>query len=146
MPKVFRYSEFHQRALDEGRALPINKWMKEPKVPRRKPQSKDLYQAASEHADRIEAEMRRIGLWSEHPPGPEAFQFRRAFAGDTMAYNQWLQFVLIPRVRQIIANKEKFPGSSSTAAQAVREFDGRDDCDALISALAEFDRLFGARR
>jgi uncharacterized protein YqcC (DUF446 family) len=60
-----------------------------------------------------------------------------------MAYSQWLQFVFVPNVRRIVETEGQFPASSSVGAQAVREFDGDPNADALISRLSEFDALFG---
>lgn len=144
MPPRGTHAEFYRRAEREGRALPTHEWMPEPKQSSRQPQQNDLYSQVAAHADGIEAEMRRIGRWSDRPPAPEAFQFTRAFAGDTMSYDQWLQFIFLPRVRQIVAERGQFPSSSSTAAQAVREFDGNDECNTLITKLSAFDELFGA--
>jgi uncharacterized protein YqcC (DUF446 family) len=90
----------------------------------------------------IELEMKRVGLWQEKPLAPEQYNFTSAFAMDTMTYDQWLQFVFLPRVRQIITTRGQFPESSSVGAQAVREFDTYPDARGLIALLSEFDRLF----
>lgn len=78
------------------------------------------------HINEIEMEMKRIGFWQSQPLEPEKYNFSRAFAMDTMSFDQWLQFIFIPRVRSIIASRGTFPASSSVGAQAVREFDGSD--------------------
>ena len=91
--------------------------------------------------EEIETEMRRIGMWQPQPLPPKAYDFHRAFAMDTMAFSQWLQFVFVPRVHQIIDSDEQFPQSSSVAAQAVREFDGDDSAHELCRLLSQFDRL-----
>ena len=88
--------------------------------------------------------MRRIGFWQSEPPPPEAFEFRAAFAMDTMAFSQWLQFVFIPRVRSLLENGGQWPPSSHVGAQAVREFDGVNEASDLVSLLSEFDALFDA--
>jgi uncharacterized protein YqcC (DUF446 family) len=93
------------------------------------------------YADRIEHEMRRIGYWQHQPLRPEQMQFKKAFAMDTMAFTQWLQFVFLPRVREAAVSKQ-FPSSSSVGTQAVREFDGDDNAGKLTEILAEFDALF----
>ena len=93
-------------------------------------------------ANAIEAEMRRIGMWSEQPPAPEAFEFTQAFAMDTMPYSQWLQWVFLPRVRSIIAERGEFPSRSMVGTQAVREFDGTWEANELVSLLSNFDGLF----
>jgi uncharacterized protein YqcC (DUF446 family) len=91
--------------------------------------------------DAIEAELRRAGLWQEAPLPDEAYDFSRAFASDTMTYAQWLQFVFVPRVRELVAAGGEFPATSSVGAQGVREFDGDDRADVLVQLLSEFDAL-----
>ena len=100
------------------------------------------YEEVAGHIDGIEAEMKRIGLWSAEPPTPEMYNFTRAFAMDTMPFSYWLQFVFIPRVRSIIAEQGDFPHGSQVGAQAVREFDGVWEASDLISKLGAFDALF----
>ncbi|HUJ25765.1 MAG TPA: YqcC family protein [Myxococcales bacterium] len=92
----------------------------------------------------IEAELHRAGLWQEAPLPDEAFDFSRAFGADTMSYAQWLQFVFVPRVRELVEARGEFPASSSVGAQAVREFDGFAEADALVQLLSDFDALFDA--
>jgi uncharacterized protein YqcC (DUF446 family) len=97
--------------------------------------------AAAVKLDQIEAEMRRIGMWSVKPPNPEQFQSRQAFFADTMSFEQWLQFVFLPHARDAATGKSPFPKSSSVGVRAVREFDGRDEAHNLGSLLSEFDDL-----
>lgn len=100
------------------------------------------HHAVAQAIDRIEAEIKRLGWWREEPLPPEMYQFTQAFAMDTMPFSWWLQFILIPRVRDILESGEHFPPSSMVAAQAVREFDGVPEAGELITALGEFDALF----
>ncbi len=60
------------------------------------------YDGASEYADKIEQELRRLNVWQAEPLPETAYQSTRAFFGDTMSFYQWLQFVLIPRVRNVV--------------------------------------------
>ena len=92
----------------------------------------------------IEAEMRRVGLWQDEPLPREAYDYTLAFARDTMAFHQWLQFVFIPRVREAIATNQ-FPTSSHVGTQAVREFDTEPRATHLAALLSEFDALFSGR-
>ncbi|HKP49588.1 MAG TPA: YqcC family protein [Gemmatimonadales bacterium] len=100
------------------------------------------FQTVAHAIDRVETELKRIGWWREDPLPPEMYQFTQAFAMDTMPFACWLQFILIPRVRDIIGTGGEFPASSMVAAQAVREFDGVDEAHGLVSALSDFDALF----
>lgn len=103
--------------------------------------SSRLKQDVLRYADLIEAEMRRIGYWQNQPLRPEQLQFKQAFAMDTMAFTQWLQFIFLPRVREAAASN-RFPSSSSVGTQAVRELDGDPNAGNLLTLLAEFDALF----
>lgn len=101
------------------------------------------YEVVAAKIDAIEAEMKRIGYWQETPLAPEQYDFHAAFASDTMVFPQWLQFILIPRVRAIIAERGAFPAASQVGAYAVREFDTYGpDVDRLTTLLIEFDQLF----
>ena len=53
----------------------------------------------------IEAEMKNIGYWSQEPLPDDAHDFRQTFAMDTMAFPQWIQFILIPRVKAVIEQR-----------------------------------------
>lgn len=101
------------------------------------------HQDVASRLNDIESEMKRIGYWREEPLPPEMYQFTQAFAMDTMPFACWLQFIFIPRVRSIIEANGEFPRTSMVAAQAIREFDGVPETGPLLSALSEFDALFG---
>lgn len=91
--------------------------------------------------EHIEAEMRRIGMWQQFPLAPEQYDFRAAFAADTMSFTQWLQFIFIPNARAA-AGKNQFPAESHVAAQAAREFDTVPETSHLVKLLSDFDALF----
>jgi len=94
----------------------------------------------------IEAEMKRVALWQAEPLAPELLQSPGAFGVNTLTFQQWLQFVLIPNVNKIVAAKAPLPETSNTAIAAVRNFDGMDEADRLIDLLGEFDRISVAPR
>lgn len=94
---------------------------------------------------RIEAEMKNIGLWDIDQPTPEAIANGGAFGTQSMTFEQWLRWVFIPRVHQIIDARGQFPSQSHIADQATREWDmwdSRPETRTLQRLLAEFDALF----
>ena len=97
------------------------------------------YEEARERIDAIEAEMKRIGMWRPDPLPPEAYAFKEAFAMDTMPFVHWLQFIFIPRVRDIIETQGTWPRGSQVGTQALREFDGFWEANDLVSLLNSFD-------
>jgi uncharacterized protein YqcC (DUF446 family) len=103
---------------------------------------KTKYEVVDEKIKEIETEMKKIGMWQKEPLPSEVYRFSEAFAMDTMTFSQWLQFVFIPRVKDIIQNKEAFPSGSSVGTQAIREFDSFQEASRLVTLLCEFDSLF----
>jgi uncharacterized protein YqcC (DUF446 family) len=105
----------------------------------------DPYQSAAAFADRIEQELRNLGVWRAEPLPETAYDSQQAFFADTMTFYQWLQFVLLSRVREIVEARGQFPDQSSVGAYAVRELDGADEAAALVTALCEFDSFVERR-
>ncbi len=104
----------------------------------------DRYRQAGQKADELEAELKRLHRWQAEALPPEKFVEMGAFGSKTMAFEQWLQFVLLPRLRQIIDDRDKFPAQSSLAPYAVRVFDGDPDADTLHELLYQLDHLINA--
>jgi uncharacterized protein YqcC (DUF446 family) len=104
------------------------------------------HEVVARKVDEIEAEMRRIGDWQSEPPPPEAFRDMGAFGHQTMAFEQWLQWVFLPRVREIVAERGDFPGASQVSQQAYKEWrmwGEKPDSERLLELLQEFDGMFG---
>jgi uncharacterized protein YqcC (DUF446 family) len=105
----------------------------------------ELRDAVAALADAVELELRGLGRWSEQPPPPEAFENMGAFGGNTMAFEQWIQFVLLPRIREIVRTRGRFPSGSEVGVYAVRALDGDYDADRLCSLLSQLDWIIERR-
>lgn len=57
----------------------------------------------------IEQVMRDLKLWHAMPPEPAAFDSAEPFSVDTMNAEQWLQWVLIPRLYALLAAETALP-------------------------------------
>ena len=90
-------------------------------------------------------ELHTMGLWQEQQPAPEALASVEPFAVDQLSFTQWLQFIFIPRMNQLIETESPLPQSCSIAPMAEPSFkaDGRDFADsaALVAHLAAIDQL-----
>ena len=64
-----------------------------------------------------------------------------AFGENTMTFAQWMQFVLVPRLRGIVRDRDEFPSGSELAVYAVRALDGDPDAERLHDLLYQIDRL-----
>ena len=94
----------------------------------------------------IEAELRLIELWESQPPSSHALQSLMPFCHDTLRFEQWLQWIFLPRMKAILEHNETLPQSSDIhplAEYALAEHGTR--VSALLQAIAEFDRFIGSR-
>lgn len=106
----------------------------------------DIYLLAASKADEIEAELKRLGRWMENSLPDECFDDMGAFGSNTMGFEQWLQFVLLPRIREIVEEKGDFPSGSNLAPYAIRYFDGDPDADPLREILYTLDLLINEKQ
>lgn len=98
----------------------------------------DLYQVAGKYMDELEAELRRGNAWPAQP-APDPLVVKGAFGCENMPFEYWLAWVLVPRVREIVATRGEFPERSATGAYAVRALDGAPHGSEVVSILSEFD-------
>ncbi|KAA8996208.1 YqcC family protein [Affinibrenneria salicis] len=57
----------------------------------------------------IEQAMRDIALWQTQPPAGEAFASSEPFCIDTLRPEQWLQWVLLPRMHALLDSGAALP-------------------------------------
>jgi len=101
----------------------------------------ELYKQVFAKAGEIEAELIRLGRWEAQPLPDDRFVNMGAFGSNTMAFEQWIQFILLPRIRDIIASNGEFPSESNLAPYAIRYFDGDPDAENLHQLLYDLDAL-----
>jgi uncharacterized protein YqcC (DUF446 family) len=101
---------------------------------------RNLRAALGKLADDIEAEMRRLGIWSDQPPTDEdVLADGGAFGQRNVAFVTWVQVVLVARLRAVAAGDLDPPTSSMVGTQAIREWDGVPEYEQLSSLLARVD-------
>lgn len=88
----------------------------------------------------LEAELRTLDLWAEEAPAPEALISTEPFCLDTLTLPQWLQFVFLPRMSQLVELEQPLPQKCGVAPMAEEFFRGSAfSITALTSKLAEID-------
>lgn len=95
----------------------------------------------------IERELRVQGWWAEQAPSAEALSSVEPFSVDTLDFEQWLQWIFLPRMKMILEQNLPLPNASgimemAEMVYAQRPGQGRE----LQLLLAQFDQLItGAR-
>jgi len=93
----------------------------------------------------IEGQLRQLGLWVQEAPSVEALASQQPFCVDTLAFEEWLQWIFLPRLKALLEANAPLPTASGIAAMAEQVFSGRAlEVKGLIAALEAFDRLIGA--
>jgi len=105
------------------------------------PEGFDVYELLAKKAGEVENELRRLNRWQDLPLSTDKFEDMGAFGSNTMTFEQWIQFVLLPRIAQIVLNKGELPADSMLSTYAVRVFDGDPDTSNLIDLLCGIDEL-----
>lgn len=62
----------------------------------------DKRQSISDLLGAIEIKMQQSGLWSHSPPTEEAMVSQVPFACDSMGFEQWIQFIFLPKMADLI--------------------------------------------
>jgi uncharacterized protein YqcC (DUF446 family) len=90
----------------------------------------------------IEAQLRQLGLWDKIPPSTEAMASDQPFCVDTLSLPQWLQFVFLPTLYQMLEHEEPLPARCGIAPMAEEYFRGSElATDELLLALERIDEL-----
>ena len=90
----------------------------------------------------IERQLRQLGLWAQQAPSAEALASQQPFCVDSLAFEEWLQWIFLPRLKSMLEANAPLPTASGIAAMAEQVFVGRAlEVKGLIAALEEFDRF-----
>lgn len=88
----------------------------------------------------IERELRVLGLWASVPPSPVALASAEPFCVDTLEFEEWLQWIFLPRMKVILEEGQPLPSVSGIHPMAEVVYRERP-AGGLLAALLEFDRL-----
>ncbi len=90
----------------------------------------------------IERELRVQGWWAEQAPSPRALASQQPFCVDTLAFEQWLQWIFLPRMKSLLEADATLPSVSGIQPMAEQVYGEHSErARGLIRLLGEFDRL-----
>ncbi len=104
--------------------------------------SLEQWHALADTLLRLELELRALGLWSAVPPTPEQLNSQAPFCVDSLDFEQWLQWVFVPRLAVLVNQRAQLPAECNILPMAEEAFAplGRRR-QPLLAAVAEADRL-----
>jgi uncharacterized protein YqcC (DUF446 family) len=90
----------------------------------------------------IERELRVLGMWKAVPPSDDDLSSREPFCVDTLDFDQWLQWIFLPRMKTILEQDLALPNASGILEMAEMVYASQlGETRTLLSLLAQFDRL-----
>ena len=90
----------------------------------------------------LEGELRQWGFWSLESPSAEQLASQLPFCADTLAFEQWLQWVLLPKMREIVQSNSGWPRQSEIYDLAMERFGQLHlDSERLAYHIGTFDAL-----
>lgn len=90
----------------------------------------------------LEAELRLLDWWEEDKPPAKALASQQPFCVDQLAFEQWLQWVFLPRMKAIIESGQPLPSQSGIfvyAEECLRHHGARSAH--LLALIKRFDEL-----
>jgi uncharacterized protein YqcC (DUF446 family) len=90
----------------------------------------------------VEAILRINGKWDESSPGSSALASKQPFCMDTLEFEQWLQWIFLPRMKTTLEETKPLPAKSSIFVYAQECLHKNDPCtDNLLKLIKTFDDL-----
>jgi uncharacterized protein YqcC (DUF446 family) len=72
--------------------------------------------------EELSIELQRLNLWQEHKPSIFALSSSAPFCCDTLTFAQWLQFIFIEKIRQMINQEQSLPTKIALTPMAEESF------------------------
>jgi uncharacterized protein YqcC (DUF446 family) len=102
----------------------------------------DIPQRIADVILEVEANLRTIGRWEKTSPPVTALASSQPFCIDTLKFEQWLQWIFLPRMKDILEQQQPLPSSSGIYAYAEDYFSKKDPrMSRLLKLIKRFDDL-----
>lgn len=90
----------------------------------------------------VEANLRSSGRWDPDRPPETALGSTEPFCLDTLRFEQWLQWIFLPRMKQILENRRPLPAKSAIFTYAQEYLFKTDPLSSnLLKLIKRFDDL-----
>ncbi|MFT4937106.1 MAG: hypothetical protein ACI88A_000115 [Paraglaciecola sp.] len=94
---------------------------------------------------RLKSEMQCALLWSSNRPPEWAMSSSAPFACDRMSFEQWLQFIFIPKMDDLLINKHPLPTAVAIYPMAQQMLRGdSSNINDLMLTLKQLDKILSS--
>ncbi|WP_137226548.1 YqcC family protein [Shewanella sp. MEBiC00475] len=104
-----------------------------------------LYLTSKNHLIKLEQLLKAYDLWSETPPPETAMVSTAPFCCDVMAFEQWLQFIFIPKMTELVVLQQPLPTNMALAPMAEHVWQSMPHGTIMVAQLQQFDAELSQR-
>lgn len=108
------------------------------------PQISNIYSDLACLLDDLQSALLESNLWSHSEPSKAALSSQLPFCCDTMHFHTWLQFVFLPKMRELISTQAELPQSLLLLPMA-EETLSPNRKSRVMEAIQQIDELFSQR-
>ncbi|RTR32666.1 YqcC family protein [Shewanella atlantica] len=105
-----------------------------------------LYLKTTELLEKLESELRLQSLWSSVKPSPEAMSDSSPFSCEAMPFENWVQFIFIPKMKDLIDRGQALPTNIAIAPMAHHVWSSKKNLHTLILIFDNLDTLLSEQR
>jgi len=105
-----------------------------------------LYLKTTELLDKLESELRLQSLWSLETPSQEAMNDNSPFSCEAMPFENWVQFIFIPKMKNLIDTGQALPTNIAIAPMAHHVWHSKKNLHTLILTFDNLDTLLSEQR
>jgi len=91
---------------------------------------------------KLEQSLRDGMLWSCSAPSAKALQSKLPFSLDVMPFEQWLQFVFIPKMSELLSSESKLPDNIKLLPMAEQSLGAAANQSGVIEVIKQIDLVF----
>ncbi|MBB1270668.1 YqcC family protein [Shewanella sp. SR44-3] len=102
------------------------------------------YKSCKIHLANLEALLKQQYLWANSTPSAAALASTAPFACDTLAFEQWLQFIFIPKFSALINAQQALPTHMQIAPMAAQVWQADASRQPIIDQLIAMDDFINA--
>ncbi|WP_250885746.1 YqcC family protein [Shewanella jiangmenensis] len=94
----------------------------------------------------LELSLKHHGLWQSAAPSAAALASSAPFCCDTLSFEQWLQFIFIPRVNALLDAGHTLPRPMALLPMAEHVWAAKPELTPLVQLIALLDDTVNASR
>lgn len=103
---------------------------------------KDIYLITKHLLTELERHLVASHKWQNTPLDTHQLNSSAPFSCDVMPFENWLQFIFIPKMHVLVEAKQALPSDMQLLPMAEQSWTGEGGLEPLFAVLEQFDRYY----